>query len=93
MKTVAGRKLRMFRCHIAPLIGPKVLQAHVPKDLNWDAEYTAQENVLVKTKDGVEFVIHGSNIIMAELYPKYEEDHATPIRKLGRPAKEQSGTV
>lgn len=73
MKSIAGRKVRLFRCQIPPLIGPKILNAHVPKDMGWEAEIDASSTgVLVKMQTGIEHFVPFTNIQNTELYPEEE---------------------
>lgn len=70
-KSIAGRKVRLFRCQIPPLIGPKILNAHVPKDMGWEAEIDQSvTGVLVKLANGIEHFVPFTNIQNTELYPE-----------------------
>lgn len=81
----------MFRCQIAPLIGPKVLNAYVPKDMGWEAEINSEATgVVVTTKENKEFFIFGSNIQNTELYPEEQVLAFDPPKRLGRPAKSEA---
>lgn len=80
-KSVSGRRVRMFRCQIPPLIGPKILNAHVPADMGWEAEINAEgTGIVVKTKEGKEYFVFGANIQNSELYP--EEVVVEPVKRL-----------
>lgn len=85
-RTIAGRKVRMFRCHIAPLIPgtQKVLNAFMPKDLGWQAEIVDETSgVVVTNQYGADFFVPFTNIQTLELYP--EEAEAIELKKPGRP--------
>lgn len=80
-KSVAGRKVRLFRCQIPPLIGPKILNAHVPKDMGWEAEVDANvKGVIILLKNGVEHFVPFDNIQSTELYPEEVVEVKAPIK-------------
>lgn len=92
-KVMAGRRVRVFRCQVPPLIGPKVLNAHVPKDLGWEAEVNEEATgITIKDKNEKEFFIFGANVIYCELYPEepkaLKTEFGTVRRGPGRPKVE-----
>jgi hypothetical protein len=95
MKSIAGRKVRLFRCQIPPLIGPKILNAHIPKDLGWEAEVDATTTgVVITLANGTEHFVPFTNIQNTELYP-LEQSGPVEImeapKRIGRPPK--SGAI
>lgn len=64
-----GRRVRMFRCHIDPMVGKKPANAFVPKDLDMEA-FITDMGVNVKVNySGREHLIPWSNIQSTELEP------------------------
>lgn len=90
MKSIAGRRVRMFRCHVPPLIGGKTQQAHMVEDLHWTAEVNKEATgIIVTTQYGSEHFCAFTNIQNTEFFP--EELPSAPMQlkpKLGRPFKE-----
>lgn len=90
-KTVIGRQVRMFRCHIAPLINgtQKVLNAFMPRDLGWKAEIAeGGSGVIVTNQHGADYFVPFTNIQTIELYPEEQAIAYDPPKKLGRPRSE-----
>ncbi len=90
-KRLAGRHVRMFRCHQAPLIGPKVMNAHNVAHCGWKCEVNEEATgVIVTTQDGQEHFVGFTNIESMELLPLPPEASISEIKpKLGRPFKNQ----
>lgn len=93
-RSMAGRRVRLFRCQIPPLIGPKILNAHVPKDMGWEAEIDAHvQGIWLITKDGKEHFVPFDNIQSTELYPEEQQGSVelNPEKKrLGRPPRSEA---
>lgn len=80
-KNIAGRKVRLFRCQIPPLITSKILNAHIPKDHGWEAEVdSTSTGIWVKTQEGKEHFVPFTNIQHAEFYPEETEEAKKPIK-------------
>lgn len=92
MKYLAGRRVRMFRCHQAPLIGPKVLNAHNVQHCGWECEVVGEgTGILITMPTGQEHFVGFTNIESMELIPEPPEASVTELKsaqKLGRPPKQ-----
>ena len=87
-RKLAGRKVRMFRCERPPLIGGKTLQAHMVKDLGWEAVVNEEATGLfITTQYGAEHFVAFTNIQNTELFPEDPQATVTDIAKprMGRP--------
>lgn len=84
----AGRHIQMFRCHYDPMIGPRPLNAFVPKDNGWTAVINDESTgVIVTLPNGQQHFVFGANIQSVRLEPEAIEV-APAQKKLGRPFKE-----
>lgn len=90
-KKIAGRKVRMFRCERPPLIGGKTLQAHMVKDLGWDAEVNEEATgLIITTGYGSQHFVAFTNIQNTEFFPDEPKEEATVTDmkpRMGRPPK------
>lgn len=86
-KSIAGRKVRMFRCERPPLIGGKTLQAHMCETLGWEAEVNEEgTGLIVTTQYGATHFVAFTNIQNTEFYPEAPEASITPLKpRIGRP--------
>lgn len=94
-KSMAGRKVRMFRCQIPPQLTQRVQQAHIPQSMGMEAEVDQDVmGVWVKTKEGNEHFIPFTNIQSMELYPEEQvlafDPAFDPSKKLGRQSKSEA---
>ncbi len=87
---VAQRQVAMFRCQIDPMIGPKPLNAFVPKDMRMKAEINDEATgVIVTMEDGRQHFVFGANIQSVRLEPEVIEASVTTLKpKLGRPTRD-----
>jgi len=64
----AGRQVRMFRCHIDPMIGPKSRNAFVPKDMGAEAYINDEATgVIIRLANGREHFVFSANVQSIEL--------------------------
>lgn len=65
---IGGLVVRLFRCQIDPMIGPKSRLAHVPEDNGWDAWVNEQETgIIVDTKKAI--TVAGKKIEVLDFVP------------------------
>ncbi len=71
---ISNRRVAMFRCNVAPLIGPRAQQAYVPKDMGAEAEICSVEEgpvgILIKLQNGQEHVVTFANLESFRLEPE-----------------------
>lgn len=88
---VSNRRVKMFRCHIDPMVGPKPKLAFVPEDMRAIAEIANDSQgpmgIYIKLADGLEHIIPFSNIQSIRLEPMAIPEVASleERRKPGRP--------
>lgn len=89
-QSIAGRKVRMFRCERPPLIGGKTLQAHDVVKLGWDAEVNLEATgLIVTTNYGAKHFVAFTNIQNTEFAPEPQAEviplpPPTPLRGQGK---------
>ncbi len=89
---ISNRRVLMFRCHVAQHVGPKMMNAIVPKDMGASAEIAyckeGPVGIYLKLPQGQEHVF-GFNNIESMILEK-ESNLEAPIelekRRPGRPA-------
>lgn len=64
---LAGRKIKFFRCHIDPSIGPKPKNAFDPKEMLMKACEITPIGIYCQTVDGREHIVPWPNIQKIEL--------------------------
>lgn len=65
---LAGRSVKMFRCHIDPAIPPKPRNAFVPSDMEATCVINDEATgIIFRSKNGREHVVFSPNIQAIEL--------------------------
>lgn len=68
---LAGRKVKMFRCHIDPAIPPTPRNAFMPEKYGATAYINDEATGLIhRGQDGREHVVFSANIQAIELFPE-----------------------
>ncbi len=84
---LSGRKIKFFRCHIDPSIGPKPRNAFDPKQMLMKVCEITPIGVYCQTVDGKEHIVPYPNIQKIELIEEVVEEK-TPVLPRGKEAKE-----
>lgn len=86
---LAGRKIKYFRCHIDPTIGPKPRNAFDPKQMLMKSCEITPIGIYCKLVDDAEHVVPWPNIQKIELLPDVEVDKSTVLPR-GKPEAKAS---
>lgn len=77
---LSGRKIKFFRCHIDPTIGPKPKNAFDPVAMNMQAELTPL-GIYTKLPTGEENLVPYPNIQSIRLMPETDVVNETKSKK------------
>lgn len=67
---LTGRKVKFFRCHIDPSIGPKPRNAFDPVEMKMQACELTPVGIYTKLADGNESIVPYPNVQMIRLLPE-----------------------
>lgn len=80
MSSIAGKRVRMFRCQIPPLFGPKPNNAHMPETYGADAYVDETvSGIIVYLENKAQHFVPFTNIQHIELY-KEEQAIVKPTK-------------
>lgn len=67
---LAGHPVQMFRTQIDPMIGPRPMNAFVPKDMKMKAHFNEEvTGIIVELENGIKHFVFGANIQSVRLEP------------------------